>query len=392
MRQFSKGGLGAVTATSMATSTFPVVIVSVLAAQLIDEFEISRAQVGLLVTGFGMAGAVLSPVFGRLTDRLGGVRSVVGTLTVGAIVLAAMALSPGYGFLAAVMLATGLPNAWGNPATNALIVENTESGDRGVVTGFKQSGVQIGTFLGGILIPIFASLWGWRGAVLAFLTLPLAGLIGMIGRRDSRTKAERDGERSSSPIPSPVRWVAVYGFISGLATQAIVGFLPLFANEDLGWSEQAAGTLVSVVGLAGVAARLMWPRVAESSLGHGRTLRVLAWLTTVTAVLLWLTGADLLPPWVAVPAALFLGGGAIAWNAVGMLAVMDFSPDGLVGKGTGVVALGFLLGLALGPPIMGYSVDTLGSYNPGWIAAATLLFLSGAIASKVPPGSTVFSS
>jgi MFS family permease len=97
---------------------------------------------------------------------------------------------------------------------------------------------------------------------------------------------------------------------------------------------------------------------------------------------------DVIAGWAVIPAAVLLGGGAVAWNAVGMLAVMDFSPHGLVGKGTGLVLFGFLLGLAIGPPIMGYSVDTLGTYAPGWLATAGLLFVAGLLAYKVPAGST----
>jgi len=88
-------------------------------------------------------------------------------------------------------------------------------------------------------------------------------------------------------------------------------------------------------------------------------------------------------------AVLLLGGGAIAWNAVGMLAVMDFSPEGAVGKGTGLVLLGFLLGLAAGPPLMGLSVDRLGTYTPGWLGTAGLLVVSALLSLKVPSGTTL---
>ena len=73
MRSFSKAGLGAVTAATMATATFPVIVSSVLAAELIDRFGIGRAQVGLLVTATALVGALASPFFGRLTDRIGAV-------------------------------------------------------------------------------------------------------------------------------------------------------------------------------------------------------------------------------------------------------------------------------------------------------------------------------
>lgn len=387
MRSFSKLGLSAVTAATMGTSTFAIVIASVLAAPLIDEFGITRAQVGLLVMANGIVGAFASPVFGWITDSFGSVRSVVGSLSIGTITLLGWGLSPTYTILVIAALVTGLSNAWGNPSTNALIVDNVPAGERGIVTGVKQSGVQIATFLGGLLLPVLTGWWSWRVAVLAFLAMPIGGLLGMIGRRDVQRKASMS--LTGPPLPLVVRWIAVYGLVSGLATSALIGFIPLFAHESMGWSEAAGGTLVAVIGLAGIGARVMWPRLAERSIGHGRTLRILAGLSTFTAILLALASAGVLPSWTLIPAALLLGGGAVAWNAVGMLAVMDFSPEGAVGKGTGLVLFGFLLGLAFGATLMGLSVDELGSYTAGWIGTAVLLVTSGIISFRIPSGTTV---
>lgn len=385
MRTFSKPGLGAVTAATMATATFAIIVASVLAAQLLEEFDITRAQVGVLVLANGLVGAISSPLFGRITDRLGSVRSVVGALVIGSMTLTAWALSPTYAVLVAAALVTGLSNAWGNPATNALIVDNVPAGERGVITGVKQSGVQIGTFLGGLLLPLFTAWWSWRVAVLIFLAMPISGLLGMIGRRDPHRSVSR-GRRATGRLPVSVRWIASYGFVSGLASSAMVGFIPLFAKEDLGWSESAGGILVAVVGLAGIGARMTWPRLSERSIGHGRTLRILAVMSTFSAILLALTSVDVIGGWTLFPAALLLGGGAIAWNAVGMLAVMDFSPEGAVGKGTGLVLLGFLLGLSFGALLMGYSVDESGSYTVGWISTAVLLLVSALISFRIPQG------
>lgn len=388
MRSFSKMGLGAVTAATMATSTFAIVISSVLAVQLIDEFDISRAQIGLLALGNGIVGALTSPIFGRVTDWLGSVRSVTAALATGVVTLAIWAFSPTYEVLMAGALLTGLANAWGNPATNALIVDTIPPGDRGVVTGIKQSGVQMGTFLGGLLLPLFAGWWSWRVAILLFLLLPTGALIAMIGRHAVDRNAARK-VRSVEPLPTSVRWVAAYGSISGLATSAMLVFLPLFANEHLGWSETAGGLTIAMVGFAGIFARIFWPRFSERRIGHGRTLRILATMTTISATLLALISLDSIGGWLIFPAVVLLGGGAIAWNAVGMLAVMDFSPEGGVGKGTGFVLLGFLTGLALGPPLMGLSVDRLGSYTPGWTAVAILLVISALISFRVPSGTVV---
>lgn len=389
MRSVSRLGLGVVSAATMATTTFPIVIFSVLAASLISEFEISRAQLGLLVTAFGLVGALLSPICGRLTDRLGAVRSTTFTMLAGGVTLIAIAFSPTYAVLIGAALLGGFPNGWGNPSTNALIADNVAVGSRGVVTGVKQSGVQVGIFLGGLLLPVFAVWWDWRTAVLIFLALPLGGLIGMIGRRDAERREPRTTVLAGGKLPSSINWIAAYGLVSGLATSAMIAFLPLFAEEDQLWSETMAGTILAAVGFTGIFSRIVWSRWSERSLGHGRTLRILAGMTTATSVLLALAGLGALPSWVLVPAAFLFGAGAMAWNAVGMVAVMEIAPAHLVGKGTGVVLLGFLFGHAVGPPLMGWSVDALGTYTPGWLATGVLMAISAALALRIPDGGRV---
>lgn len=384
MRSFSRSGLGAVSAATMATTTFPIVVFSVLAASLITEFEISRAQLGLLVTAFGLVGALLSPVCGRLTDRFGAVRSTAIAMAAGALTLVAIAFSPTYAVLIAAALLGGFPNGWGNPSTNALIADNVALGSRGVVTGVKQSGVQAGIFLGGLLLPLFAVWWNWRVAVLIFVAMPVGGLLGMIGRRDARRHQERSTILTEGRLPTSIYWIAGYGLVSGLATSAMIAFLPLFAEEDQLWSETMAGTILAAVGFTGIFSRIIWSRWAERSLGHGRTLRILAWMTTTTSVLLALASLGAFPSWVLVPAAFLFGAGAMAWNAVGMVAVMEIAPAHLVGKGTGVVLFGFLFGHAVGPPLMGLSVDALGNYTVGWLATGVLMATSALLALRIP--------
>ena len=388
MRSFSRVRLGAVTSATMAVATFPLVIWGVLAAELISEFSISRAQLGILATATALVGALLSPTMGRVTDRLGSLASVRAALVVGSIALVAIAVSPTYALLLGAALLTAVPNAWGNPSTNTLIVDMVPPGSRGLVTGVKQSGVQVGAFLGGIFLPMLAAAFDWRVAVVAFVVIPLAGLAGTIGKRavdGSMTVASpRDGQ-----LPRTIYWIALYGSISGLGTAAVWAFIPLFAEEDQLWSAQAAGLLFAVMGLTGFFARIAWPAFSERSIGHGRALRIQALLSTVAGLLLALAAMGTAASWVMVPAVMLVGLGSISWNAVGMLAVMDESPPGLVGKGTGVVLFGFLLGTGLGPPLMGLSIDAFDSYVPGWFAVVVLMIVSAAVAGKIPAGSTL---
>ena len=388
MRSYSKVSLSAITATAMGTGTFLIVVASVLAAELIEAFGITRAQVGLLVTSFGVVGGLLSPLLGRFTDRIGAVRATRGVFTAGAIAMTGVALAPAYPILIVAALATGVANGWCNPATNLLIVDNLEPGQRGVVTGIKQSGVQITAFLAGLILPTIAAVWSWRIAVLMLLVMPIGALAAMTRRESRPHKGAASADAAGGSVPASVRWIAVYGAVSGFATSGVFVFIALFAEEDQSWSPQAAGVLLGIVGLVGVAARVVWPQVSERRLGHGPTLRLLGGLSMMSSLILAIAATRGTPAWLLVVSAILLGAGSVAWNAVGMLAVMDLSPQGAVGRGTGAVLLGFLLGTALGTPLLGLSVDLVGSYGPGWISVTVLHAVTILIALKIPAGST----
>ncbi|MGH3668664.1 MAG: MFS transporter, partial [Acidimicrobiia bacterium] len=242
--------------------------------------------------------------------------------------------------------------------------------------------VQMAAFLGGLLLPALSAATSWRLAFASFLVFPAVGLAGM-WRRPEVDRAPRIEGAPVSPIPTAVKWIAVYGTLIGLGVSATTTFLPLFAEESQGWTVTQAGLLIAGVGLVGVIARITWGSASERWLGHGRTLRLLAAQSTVAALLLALASAGTLPSWVLIPAALLIGSGAVAWNAVGMLAVMDYSLPELVGRGTGLAMLGFLTGIGIGAPLMGLSVDRLGSYTPGWVVLASLFFVCAVVAGRI---------
>lgn len=388
MRSYSKASLSAITSAAMGTGTFLIVVASVLAAELITAFDISRAQVGLLVTSFGVVGGLLSPLLGRFTDRIGAVTATRGVLTAGAVAMVGVALAPVYPVLVVAALATGVANGWCNPATNLLIVDNTEPGQRGVVTGIKQSGVQITAFMAGLVLPTVAVMWNWRVAVLMLLVMPIGALAAMARRESRPHDAVDSADAVGGSVPASVKWIAVYGAVSGFATGGAFVFIALFAKEDQAWSPQTAGVLLGVVGLVGVAARVIWPQVSERRLGHGPTLRLLGGLSMLSSMILAIAAIYGIPAWLLVVSAVLLGAGSVAWNAVGMLAVMDLSPKGSVGRGTGAVLLGFLLGTAFGTPLLGLSVDLLDTYGPGWIGVTILHAATILIAFRIPRGST----
>ena len=191
-----------------------------------------------------------------------------------------------------------------------------------------------------------------------------------------------EAEHSSvSRLPSVISWLSLYGFLLGAGGSTIFTYLALFGQEGLGYSEDVAGTAVAAMGVVGIVSRVVWSRAAEKGNRYRASLLWLAGLATLAAVVM--AAAQAAPPllWVAAAAT---GLSASAWNSVGMLAVMFLVPASLAGRASGVVLFGFLAGLGVGAPAFGWSVDRLGTYVPGWLAAGLLFACGWLVARRIP--------
>lgn len=359
----------------MAASTLLYTTLAVLAVYLIDDLGMSRAELGWVVSMFAITGAVLSPFAGRLVDRFGARAGVLGIFAMTAAGFAVMSIATSFRWLMAAALVTGFGQSLGNPATNSLIAHEYEPARRGLVMGVKQSGVQAGTFVGGLVFPRLAAATGWRSVPLALaLTIGLAMAVSWLNlpRRLPLTASERT--RMAAAIPGAVWWFAAYAFLMGAGGSPVFSFLPLYATEVVGMSEQLAGSVIAVGGLIGVVARIRWSLYAERRSEYAVPMVVIA-VIAVAAGCLTIGAAHWGP--LALWGSAILGWMSIsAWNAVAMLAVITAAGPEASGKSSGVVLAGFLLGLAVSPPIFGWSVDRLGTYTPGFVVVVGLFVLA----------------
>lgn len=368
----------AVLSVIMGAATFSLTAFGVLAAEVIAEFSLQRWQIGALVTAASLSAALISPSLGRVVDRIGARRAGILTLAASAVALAAVAGAPSESLLLGSALVAGVAQAASNPATNKLISLHVAAGQQGLITGIKQSGVQLGTFLGGLLLPVFAGWWGWRGAVVAFITVPVAtAILAPLVLPTDPAPTAGPGHDTSTRIDGFIVRLAAYGFLLGSGGTAIFTYLALYAREELGLSPAAAGLAVALMGLTGVVGRIIWGRIAETSVGSVRALSTIALLAALATLLL--LAAEHLGAWIIWPAALVVGASASAWNAVGMLAVIQTLPSREAGKGSGIVLLGFFGGLAFGSTAFGWSVDQLGTYGPGWVMVIVVFLAAWAM-------------
>jgi len=359
---------GSMLFVAMGVATFTPASLGILATFIIDDLSISRAELGIVLGLINVASAVLSPVAGRVTDRIGGKRALIALFVTAGATFLILGTAVAYGMLLVGALAGAFSQATANPATNKLIAEDIPVGKRGMITGVKQSGVQAGIFLGGLTVPTLAISLGWRGAYLIVAVVPLVVATVAAWVLPSAPKAHTEQRnRSTDPLPRAIWWLAGFGFLMGFSG-AVTFLVPLFSEEELGLSPVVGGIAAAVIAFVAVPGRILWSRYAERSGAFRGSLATMAVLSIAAAGLFYLSGAA--AAWLLWPAAVLIAVGSSSWNSVGMVAVMVEAGVAATGRASGVVLFGFLTGLGIGPPIFGAIIDGTGSYDLMWLLSA----------------------
>lgn len=362
---------------AMGVSMLQLFLIGALGPRLVTEAGISRTVIGLTTTaGFGVA-ALLSLTAGRWVDRLGARRCLVVLLLLAATALALIgAASNTFVLLAAVALG-GLPQALANPATNKIIVTVVEPARRGTVTGWKQSGVQLGAFAAGLPLAALAAWTGWRGS--AWTAATLAALIACWALR----ALPPDPGPAQAPLRDMPRArvgrLALFSFLLGCGIAAVNTYLALFGAERLGLGPVVAAWLVAALGVTGVVGRVGWSRRAGRL---GRSEVLLAPLAAGACGAALLLAAASSAPFLVWVGAAAVGAFAVAGNAVTMVAVIKRADPRSAGRDSALVSAGFFAGFAAGPPLFAILVELWG-YGPGWVLVATEFAAAIAVAAPL---------
>jgi predicted MFS family arabinose efflux permease len=362
---------------AMAAGTLMQFAIGVLAPFLTEEFTLSRAQVGSLLSVFFAVGAIGSLSAGRLVARFGGRAVVIAIFWLSAAGLAGFGLSIGYLTLIVSIAVAGLATALINPGTNQLIAVHLPRGGQGVVLGIKQSGVQFAATAAGALLPVAAEFFGWRIAVITSAVVLLLGiattlLIVPATHEDHGETGRGDAQRAGRFVVL----LATYGFLMGAGAAAVLAFVVLYAVEVLDFSRTRAGLVTAFIGAISIIARIWWGRVTERTATSTGPLLVVAALSVLGQGMIW--GAQGAGEWLLWTGAVVFGATAASWNAVGMLAIVRELDASATGHATGIVQSAFYVGLLVCPLLFGWSVDATGSYHAGW-AGVTTMFLAATV-------------
>ncbi|MDC7340698.1 MFS transporter [Streptomyces lydicus] len=152
-----------------------------------------------------------------------------------------------------------------------------------------------------------------------------------LGRPDA---AARRGRRDPGACRTPAaqgatRRLAVFSLLLGCGIASVNTYLALFGSQRLGLGPTTAAALVAVLGVAGMAGRVGWSRVADRP-GRAEVMPALLAAGAVGAALLLAAAVPV--PWLVWVGALAIGSFAVAANAVSMVLVMRRAAPGAPGR------------------------------------------------------------
>lgn len=375
-RERGARNLTALLTCAMAFSMLQLFLIGALGPRLVAERGLSTAVLGLTTTVGFAAAAALSPIAGRMVDRIGPRRSLVLLLGVCALALALIGAAPGAGVLLGAVALGGLPQAVANPATNKAILAAVPLARRAAVTGLKQSGVQLGAFAAGLPLAALAGGLGWRGAVWTASGAALLAAGWALRTLPADPPAPPAPAARTSLVPrGMVAWLAGFSLFLGAGIASVNTYLALYGVQRLGMGPAVAAALVAVLGVAGVAGRIGWSKAARP--GRAEWLPGLLACGAVAAA--GLLGGGLLAAALVWAGAAAVGVFAVSGNAVSMVLVMQRAAPGRAGQDSALVAAGFFTGFAVGPPLFGHFAQS-GRYGAGWSLVAAEFAAAAAVA------------
>ena len=333
----------------------------------IQAFGATSATMGWLMASFSVAQFVCSPLWGRLSDRIGRKPVMMIGLTGYGITMALFALAQTIPQLFAARAMSGVLSAAVLPTAMAVISDTTSEEERakgmGILGAAFGLGAIFGPFVGGILgavtirLPFFATA-ALSGAALVVVWRMLPESL----KPDSRAASDRASRRAAFQ-PDTV-WLYGVAFLATFSLAALETAFPFLAYDRLQATTRSVGYIFAVMGIAGsvVQGGLIGP--IRARIGEERMIP--AGLLVSTAALVWIALVQSAAGAASALALYAAGHGLIRPANVSLITRRAKVGHGLaVGVYDSMDALGRVLG-----PVAGGTAYVLRDSLPFWGAAA----------------------
>ena len=348
-----------------------------------ENFGLSYAELGLLVTLFFAVSGIGQALAGFLVDRVGARPVLFAALGCFVAAATSAALAQGYGGLLLAAALAGLGNSPFHPIDFTILNRRVSPPRLGHAYAVHGISGNLGWAIAPLVLLGIGSLTGswrwalaacalWALAVLALLLWQQAAVddraadIGGVGRPSLAT-----GEPALAFLRLPSVWLCFsFFFFSTCALAAILSFAGPALQKMYGLPLETASFVVTGYMGCAIAGLLLGGFLAARAV---RLERIIGVCLAGSAALLALVGTGWLPAAAALGVAALAGlGTGLAGPSRDML-IKRASPPGATGRVYGTVYSGLDLGFALAAPVFGAVLD---GGNPGGVFYGAALALA----------------
>ncbi len=359
---------------------------------LTQDLGLTRTQVGLLSSAIlgGMLVTML-PV-GLLIDRRGERRIILAGVTAMALLAFWAAWVSTFGWLLVLFLLASLGASSSAPGGSKAIAAWFPRSQRGGAMGVRQTGVTIGGLAAALILPPIAVGFGWEVGLrlAAGITLFTVLCFALFYRELPSDRGRRLNGMATvpyTPIGSIVcngSFLAVtgYAFVLMGAQGSAASYLALSLHEEVRLSIVAAGALLAVFQLGGIAGRIGWGVVSDRIGGRVPVMFLIGLVAIGSCLAMVFTGEGSSLPFVTILAFL-LGCSAMGWNGLYLTLLAESVPIHAAATAMGASLTIAFVGMFLASPLFGLVADLTGSYDASWLALAGWITLGTALGLSV---------
>jgi MFS transporter, FSR family, fosmidomycin resistance protein len=363
-----------------ASSHFGHMLLPPLFPVFMQEFGLSFAQVGLLMSVFFVVSGVGQAAAGFVVDKLGA-RPVL-FVALGTFMLACIVAShaQGYGWLIAAASLAGLANSPFHPIDFSILNQRVSASRLSYAFSVHGLSGSLGWALTPILLVGLMGVIGWRNAYLVAVGVYALVFGILLIHRDQLVtsvvrKQEAHEESSLAFLKLPVVWWCFAFFLLSTITLAVVQSYSVSILRAMHGVSLTAATATLTAYMLANAAGILVGGFVSARVGAQRSDKVIAVCMSTGAVCMMLAGSG----WLGALGSMALL--ATTGFAVGIggpsrdMMIKRAAPQGATGRVYGTVYCGLDVGFAIAPLIFGLLMDRA-LYSLTMITSAFALILA----------------
>lgn len=359
-----------------------------------------------IVLAFQLAYAVGLLFVGKLIDWLGTRKGFSLAVFVWSLAAMAHAAATSVFQFAAARFALGLGESGSFPASIKAVAEWFPKRERALATGLFNSGTNVGALVTPLIVPWLTYRFGWRAAFIWTGALGALWILAwlLLFHRPEETKRLSPEEfryiqsdppdvLAKVPLRNVIRlrqaWALALGkFFTDPIWWVYLFWMPDFLSRNLKLDLNSMALPLFVIYSGASVGSVTGGWLSSFLLKRGWTLnasRKSAMLACALAVTPIMLAARTTNAWVAVALIALAAGAHQGWSANIYTLASDMFPRGAVGSVVGFASMAGAVGGMLVAKVVGYTLQTTGSYVPVFIMAGSAYLVALAFVQALAP-------